>query len=199
MAVGSPPADVREPVSPELVLVAPPDEARAARNELPEPALEARRLEAAHAVQSAMVEIPVRRRWVRKRSAVKWLGIPAVVLAVVAILAGAPLIHALGKNGRAATQWSALSGAANNAGPPSGGKGDEPYRRVAAPAYADGIKKMYKLPPARYISNRVFNDLGQNLFSENDVSQWGWVWGQFLDHTFGLRNEKPGEKAPIPF
>jgi hypothetical protein len=58
---------------------------------------------------------------------------------------------------------------------------------------------MYALPPARYISNRVFNDTGQNIFSENDVSQWGWVWGQFLDHTFGLRNEKPGEKAPIPF
>jgi hypothetical protein len=199
MAVGSPPAPVREPVSPELVLVAPPDEARAARLGLPEPALEARRLEAAHALQSAAVEIPVRRRWVPKRSAVKWLGIPAVVLGVVAILAGAPLIHALGKNGRAATQWRALSGAANNSGHPSWGKGDEPYRRVAAPAYADGIKKMYKLPPARYISNRVFNDLGQNLFSENDVSQWGWVWGQFLDHTFGLRIEKPGEKAPIPF
>ena len=48
-------------------------------------------------------------------------------------------------------------------------------------------------PPAgRYVSNRIFNDVGQNLFSENGVSQWGWAWGQFLDHDFGLRDETPG-------
>ncbi len=29
--------------------------------------------------------------------------------------------------------------------------------------------------------------------------EWGWVWGQFLDHTFGLRNEKRGKSVPIPF
>jgi hypothetical protein len=41
-------------------------------------------------------------------------------------------------------------------------------------------------PNPRYISNRIFNSLGVDLFSERDVSQWAWVWGQFLDHTFGL-------------
>jgi hypothetical protein len=41
-------------------------------------------------------------------------------------------------------------------------------------------------PSPRYISNRIFNDEGQNLFSENGETQWGWAWGQFLDHTFGL-------------
>ena len=54
-------------------------------------------------------------------------------------------------------------------------------------------------PSPRYVSNRVFNDGGQNLFSENGVSQWGWVWGQFIDHDIGLRNEQPGESAPIAF
>ncbi|TMG57251.1 MAG: peroxidase [Chloroflexi bacterium] len=54
-------------------------------------------------------------------------------------------------------------------------------------------------PSPRYVSNRVFNDGGQNLFSENGVSQWGWVWGQFVDHDIGLRNEQPGESAPIAF
>jgi hypothetical protein len=116
----------------------------------------------------------------------------------VAVLAGGSALHALTKH-RAPAQSRALNGDGNNVGHPSWGAADEPYRRVAAASYADGIKKMYALPPARYISNRIFNDDGQNLFSENDVSQWGWVWGQFLDHTFGLRNEKPGEKAPIPF
>ena len=54
-------------------------------------------------------------------------------------------------------------------------------------------------PPTRYVSNRIFNDVGQNLFSENDVSQWGWAWGQFIDHDFGLRDETPAESAPIAF
>ena len=49
------------------------------------------------------------------------------------------------------------------------------------------------------MSNRVFNDVGQNLFSENGVSQWGWAWGQFLDHDFGLRDETPAESVPIAF
>src|SRR5205814_5377056 len=74
-----------------------------------------------------------------------------------------------------------------------------PYARGAAPNYADGIARMVGGPAARYVSNRIFNDVGQNLFSENGVSQWGWAWGQFLDHDFGLRDETPAEKAPIAF
>jgi hypothetical protein len=49
------------------------------------------------------------------------------------------------------------------------------------------------------VSNRIFNDRGQNLFSENAVTQWAWVWGQFMDHDFGLRDETPGERAPLTF
>ena len=37
-----------------------------------------------------------------------------------------------------------------------------------------------------------------DLFSERNVSAWAWVWGQFLDHTFG-RAEIGSEQAPIPF
>ena len=54
-------------------------------------------------------------------------------------------------------------------------------------------------PSPRYISNRIFNDVGQNLFSENDISQWGWAWGQFLDHDIGLRDETPAEAANMAF
>ncbi|MFC5833396.1 hypothetical protein [Nonomuraea insulae] len=35
---------------------------------------------------------------------------------------------------------------------------------------------------------RVFNDVDQNIFSERRITQWGFVWGQFLDHTVGLRD-----------
>jgi hypothetical protein len=58
---------------------------------------------------------------------------------------------------------------------------------------------MVEGPDARFISNRIFNDGGQNIFSEHQLSQWVWVWGQFLDHTFGLRQEKNDETINIPF
>ena len=37
------------------------------------------------------------------------------------------------------------------------------------------------------------------MFSENNVSQWGWAWGQFIDHDIGLRDETPAESAPMAF
>jgi hypothetical protein len=92
-----------------------------------------------------------------------------------------------------------LSGAGNNATHPDWGKANTQYLRIAAPNYADGIAQMPSGPPTRYVSNRVFNDVGQNLFSENDITQWGWAWGQFLDHDFGLRDETPAERASIAF
>jgi hypothetical protein len=50
----------------------------------------------------------------------------------------------------------------------------------------------------RNVSNRVFSDNHVNVFSERNVTQWGFVWGQFVDHTFGLRQEN-GTTANIPF
>jgi hypothetical protein len=54
-------------------------------------------------------------------------------------------------------------------------------------------------PPARFVSNRIFNDIGENVFSENDLSQWTWAWGQFIDHDMGLRAERGGSEAPLAF
>lgn len=62
-----------------------------------------------------------------------------------------------------------------------------PYGRVAPAQYADGIGAMMSGPDLRYLSNRVFADGAQNLFSENGVTQWAWTWGQFVDHNIGLR------------
>ena len=92
-----------------------------------------------------------------------------------------------------------LDGSNNNRNHPDWGKTNTQYLRVARPAYADGIARPLGGPPTRYVSNRVFNDVSQNLFSENGVTQWGFVWGQFMDHTFGLRQEAGGENAPIAF
>ena len=86
-----------------------------------------------------------------------------------------------------------LDGSGNNVRHPDWGQTFSQYLCVADPNYADGVSQPVSGPSARTISNRIFNDEGQNLFSENGVTQWGWTWGQFLDHTFGLRDETPAE------
>lgn len=92
-----------------------------------------------------------------------------------------------------------LSGYSNNLLHPQWGQAGTQYTRTGKANYADGISKMQSGPDARRISNRVFNDLGQNVFSENQITQWGWAWGQFVDHDMDLRNEANGASAPIAF
>lgn len=79
------------------------------------------------------------------------------------------------------------------------GKVGMPYLRVADANYVDGIGVPATGPNARYISNRIFSDVSQNLFSQNGVTQWAAAWGQFIDHTIGLRDNATGESAPIAF
>lgn len=79
-----------------------------------------------------------------------------------------------------------LDGSGNIRRHPTWGQAGGAYLRLARAAYADGVAAMVEGPGARYVSNRVFNDTGQNLFSARGVTQWGWTWGQFLDHTIGL-------------
>jgi hypothetical protein len=97
-----------------------------------------------------------------------------------------------------------LEGSGNNQANPTWGLAGNDYSRVTDTRYADGIGEPVAGPDARYVSNRVFNDAHQNLFSERNVTQWGFAWGQFLDHTFGLRlgrapDDPAGQPAPIPF
>lgn len=80
-----------------------------------------------------------------------------------------------------------LDGSGNNLAESTRGAEDQPFRRVASAAYDDGISAIDADRPAeRYVSNRVFNDTNQDLFSENGISHWGFVWGQFIDHTISL-------------
>jgi hypothetical protein len=91
-----------------------------------------------------------------------------------------------------------LDGTGNNINNPNWGAADQNYSRVAGTNYGPGGTPAPSVAPPRYISNRVFNDVHQNLFSERGVTQWGFQWGQFIDHTFGLRRID-GENAPLPF
>jgi peroxidase len=96
-----------------------------------------------------------------------------------------------------------LDGSGNNVNNDDWGEAGSEFHRVGDPNYADGISQMVGGPSARHISNMIFNDLGQNIFSENNISQWGWAWGQFLDHDMDLRDESnestQDDPAPIPF
>jgi hypothetical protein len=92
-----------------------------------------------------------------------------------------------------------LDGSCNNLTHPDWGRIGTQYSRVAPANYADGIGRPAGGPEPRYVSNRIFSDVSQNIFSPSGVTQWGFTWGQFMDHTFGLRQDSGGEDAPIRF
>ena len=91
-----------------------------------------------------------------------------------------------------------LDGYANNKKDPKQGASGDLYGRIAPANYDDGIGAIADGPQLRFISNRVFADGSQNLFSENSVTQWAFNWGQFLDHTIGLR-ESGSEPIEVSF
>lgn len=80
-----------------------------------------------------------------------------------------------------------LDGYGNNKDNPTLGTAGQLYSRIAPANYADGNSLILEGPELRYLSNRIFADHTQNLFSENSVTQWAYNWGQFIDHTIGLR------------
>ncbi len=91
-----------------------------------------------------------------------------------------------------------LDGTGNNQNKPNQGAAGQNYARITPARYADGKSQPVAGPNTRFISNRIFNDVHQNIFSENDSSQLVWTWGQFIDHTIGLR-QGGTEVANIPF
>jgi hypothetical protein len=119
--------------------------------------------------------------------------------ALSTLLTGA-FVVAGGGAARAALPFEvpSLDGSRNNVANPDWGRAGQQYSRVGTAHYADGRSAPLTGPNARYISNRIFNDNSTNLFSEHRASGWGWTWGQFLDHTIGLK-QGSNEAANIPF
>jgi hypothetical protein len=91
-----------------------------------------------------------------------------------------------------------LNGINNNPYFPTAGSAGTQYLRIGSARYADGRSQVVAGPDPRYVSNRIFNDTNINVFSERGVTQWGNVWGQFLDHNIGHRDEN-GTSANLPF
>jgi hypothetical protein len=128
-----------------------------------------------------------------------------VVFVALTTVAGSTTIATAGPSTLAVPfEVQSLDGGGNNVANPTWGQANTPYSRVATARYADGRSQPVAGPNSRFVSNRVFNDVAQNVFSERQVTAWGWAWGQFLDHTFGLRlgrapGDPAGETANIPF
>src|SRR2546423_7133077 len=122
-----------------------------------------------------------------------------VLLTTVALLAASvTLLAGHGAEASLVFEPETLNGSGNNQASPTWGQAGTKCIRVAPARYADGHSTMVAGPNVRSVSNRVFQDLGQNVFSEHRVTQWGWTWGQFLDHTFGLAADGT-DAANIPF
>ena len=91
-----------------------------------------------------------------------------------------------------------LDGSGNNSGKPRLGAVGTTYSRISPAAYPDGIGQLIDGPSLRYLSNRIFADSAQNLFSETGITQWAYNWGQFIDHSIGLR-VNGAEKVSVSF
>jgi len=127
-----------------------------------------------------------------------------IYLAAALMLGFASFVGQLPSQAAVPFPIQSLNGSGNNVANPTWGQAGTNYSRVAAARYADGRSQPVAGPNSRYVSNRVFNDTSQNIFSERAVTQWGFTWGQFLDHTFGLRlggatGDPNGGTANIPF
>jgi hypothetical protein len=129
-----------------------------------------------------------------------------LLIALAAVLLVGAQIYILSGSAGAAVPFAvaSLDGSGNNVANPTWGAANRPYSRVAPARYVDGRSQPFGGPNSRAVSNRIFNDSNQNLFSERQLTAWGWTWGQFLDHTFGLRQgrapgDPAGETANIPF
>jgi hypothetical protein len=130
----------------------------------------------------------------RRRSLRAAIGVAALALVATGIAA----VSSNSANAALGFEVQTLDGSGNNVANPTRGRSNTNYVRVGPTRYADGRSQPVAGPNTRRISNRIFNDSNQNVFSEGRVTQWGWQWGQFLDHTFGLA-QGGNETANIPF
>ena len=135
--------------------------------------------------------LPARARSIAWRSRLPLIG-GAAVLATIGIVAVSPSAQA-----SIPFATESLDGSGNNLSHPTWGQAGLAYNRVGPADYADGVGQPVSGPNPRQVSNRIINDTNQNVFSERRVSQWGWTWGQFLDHTFGHRQETGAGADPF--
>lgn len=96
-----------------------------------------------------------------------------------------------------ATTYS-YDGSGNNASEPTWGATGTALLRKAAAGYADGISAAAgsTRPSARAISNAL-SAQESSIANNRDMSDFVYVWGQFLDHDIDLSEPGTSESLPI--
>ncbi len=95
--------------------------------------------------------------------------------------------------------YRTYTGEFNNLSHPDWGKTWTNLLRVTRIGYDDGISSpagQFR-PNPRALSNAIFNQ-DDPIYDPLDLSDFCWVFGQFIDHTIDLTTDNPNEDASIP-
>ncbi|HMB91561.1 MAG TPA: peroxidase family protein, partial [Rhodothermales bacterium] len=90
-------------------------------------------------------------------------------------------------------------GSMNNLGNPDWGQAGGVIMRMTSNGYGDGVSSMggTTRPNPRYISNMLF-DQQESLPNALGITDFGWAFGQFIDHDITLVDDHPTEHIEIP-
>lgn len=81
-----------------------------------------------------------------------------------------------------AQEYRSIDGTGNNVANPNWGKAGDYLRRLTPANYTDGMSAVDpNLPNARMVSN-VLGTQTESVADSRNLSEWAWVWGQFIDH-----------------
>ncbi len=94
-----------------------------------------------------------------------------------------------------------FDGTGNNLRRPLLGSSNQPFVRISYPNFLDDRFTQRPLPNARDVSNAVSSQL-QSIPNARGLSDYVWVWGQFLAHDLSLSTTTDGSdingEMPIP-
>jgi hypothetical protein len=133
----------------------------------------------------------------RRRAGMRHPGL--VVLAVVVVVGVLVIVNArVGNTATVAPSFEvqSLDGGGNNQAHRQFGQAGTAFPRVADANYADGRSTPVDGPNPRTVSNRVFNDLNQSVFSNRQTSQWAAAWAQFIESDIA-RADPNGQRQDI--
>ena len=99
------------------------------------------------------------------------------ILTVPMLVSGLGIQPAVAQEITGIDDYRSLDGSGNNIADPTLGQAGLIYPRVTDANYADGSSELVDGPNPRYLSNRIFNDTNQNIFSENGVTHWAFRVG----------------------
>src|SRR6266446_1087162 len=100
------------------------------------------------------------------------------------------------------TGFEPIDGIGNNLANPNWGSAGTDLLRLSAAAYPDGVSapSLPQDPSARVVSDVLNNQAdpsnpSQDLatIDQNSLSDFGYVWGQFIDHDMDLTPSNSGE------